>query len=41
MVFENMLGPGRPAKGVGLAGPTLGRLGPGLVPCRSIMSYYP
>jgi hypothetical protein len=37
--FENAPGPGRLTKGVGLAGPTLGRLGPGLVPHRPFMSY--
>jgi hypothetical protein len=38
--FGNALGPGRLAKGVGPTSPTLGRLGPGLVPCRPLVSYY-
>jgi hypothetical protein len=41
MVFINTPGPGRPAKGVGPAGPTVGQLGPGLVPRRPFMSYCP
>jgi hypothetical protein len=27
-------------QGVGLAGPTLGRLGPGFLPCHLLVSYY-
>jgi hypothetical protein len=40
MVFGNTSGPGRTAKGVGSAGPTLGRLIPGLLPRHPFMSYY-
>jgi hypothetical protein len=36
---RNAPGPGRSAKGVGPAGPNLGRLGLGLVPRRSFVSY--
>jgi hypothetical protein len=32
--------PGRPPKEVGLADPTLARLGPGFVPRHRLMSYY-
>jgi hypothetical protein len=32
--------PSQPAKEVGLAGPTLARLGLGFVPCHPLMSYY-
>jgi hypothetical protein len=39
MVFGNTPRPGRSAKDVGLAGPTLGRLGPGFVPRRPFVSY--
>jgi hypothetical protein len=34
-----MPNPGRPAKGVGSANPTLAQLGPGFVPCRPLVSY--
>jgi hypothetical protein len=40
-VFGNALGPGRPTKGVGPVGPTLGLLGLSLVPRRPFMSYHP
>jgi hypothetical protein len=40
-VFRNMLGPSWPAKGVGSVGPTLGRLGPSLVPHHPFRSYCP
>jgi hypothetical protein len=39
-VFDNMPNPGWPSKEVGLAGPTLARLGPGFVPHHPLMSYY-
>jgi hypothetical protein len=41
MSFRNAPRPGRPTKGVGPPGPTLGRLGPGLVPHRPLVSYCP
>jgi hypothetical protein len=40
MVFGNVPGTGRPAKGVGSAGPTLGQLGLGLVPDCRFVSYF-
>jgi hypothetical protein len=39
MDFEKWPNPDRPAKGVGLADPTLAQLGPGFVPHRPLMSY--
>jgi hypothetical protein len=41
MVFGNAPGPSRSAKGVGPTDPTLGRLGPGLVPHRPFVLHYP
>jgi hypothetical protein len=41
MVFGNVSGPGRPAKGVGPTDPTFGWLGPGLEPHCPFVSYCP
>jgi hypothetical protein len=41
LFFGNAPGPGRPAKGVGLIGPTLGWLGPALVPRGPFILYCP
>jgi hypothetical protein len=38
-VFGNTPGPGQPAKGARPVGPTLGRLGPSLVPRRPFVPY--